>query len=192
MAIGFSFRQQLMGEWIVARGFLVEQFDQLFANLAILSPLVDALSVVTTDLQGNPIFTVGYTASSVLTTNAAGTPSFGSTLPMPLAFASGTVLSPPALTISVNNYAPTGFAAASIIRITATGAVDITGITAASANTFHLLVNIGTNTITLKHASGSSTAANRFRCPSAGDVSLTGSSAVWIWYDVASTVWQVF
>lgn len=192
MPVAFDFRQQLMGDWIVARGFLVEQLDRLYANLAILSPLVDALGVQTTDLSGNPIFSVGYTPSSILATNAAGTPSFTALLPMPFGFATAALLTPAALTVSVNDYAPTGLAAAAIVRLSATGPVDMTGLLAASSNLIRLLVNVGANTITLKHASGSSSAANRFRGPSAGDVSLTASSAVWIWYDVTSAVWQVF
>lgn len=192
MPLGFDFRQQLMGDWPIARGFLQEQFDRLYANLSILSPLVDALAVTATDLSGNPIFTVGYTASSVLATSAAGTPAFTQLLPMPLAFVGTTVLSPAALVANTNDYAPTGIAAAAIVRLTATGAIDLTGITAASTNTTKLLANIGANTITLKHASASSSAANRFRCPSATDVALTTGSTVQLWYDTASSVWQVF
>lgn len=192
MPVSFDFRQQLLGEWFTARAFLVEQFDRLYANLAILSPLVDALGITATDLAGNPIFTVGYTASSALMTNPSGTPAFTQLLPFPLGFTAATVLTPAVLAVNTNNYAPTGFAAASIVRLAASAPVDLTGITASSTNVIKLLANVGTQTITLKHASGSSSAANRFRGPSAADVSLTASSTVQVWYDTASTVWQVF
>lgn len=192
MPLSFDFRQQLMGEWYTARGFLVEQLDRLYANLAILAPLVDALGTTATDLAGNPIFTVGYTASSVLTTDPTGAPAFTKMLPTPLAFTTATVLTPPALAVNTNNYTPTGLSTAAIVRLAASAPVDLSGLGAAATHTFKLLANVGANTITLKHASGSSAAANRFRCPSAADVSLTTSATVWVWYDLASTVWQVF
>lgn len=167
----FDFRHELQGEWATARGFLVEQFDRLYAYLGAI-------------FSGVP--------SAVLATDAAGTPSLTTLLPMPLGFAQATILTPLTLAVSTNNYAPAGLAGAAVVRMSASGAIDLTGLQAGSANTLRLLVNAGSaNTITLKHASASSQAANRWRCSGAADIALGPGSARWIWYDASFAVWQV-
>lgn len=178
MPISFDFRQELYGDWATARAFLVEQFDRLFAGLGLLQPLGAAVTAAT------PV-------PSILTVTAAGTPLLATALPVPLSYASANVFTPTALAANTNNYGPNGIATAGILRLSATGAVDLTGIVAPSSYLFRIVVNVGASTITLKHASASSAAANRFRCPGAVDKALTTGLAVWTWYDATSAVWQV-
>lgn len=106
-----------------------------------------------------------------------------------------TAITPPALTASQNDYEPSGLATAQWIRISSTTAVNLTGLKAGSVGDVILLTNIGSNTITLVHASASSAEANRFRCPGAGDFALATQESVWVigdrFYDGSAMVWRL-
>ncbi len=192
MPATIDFETQLRGPWETASGFLVEQLELLQAQIAPIFPLITGIQNLANATAANAIIGItGYPASSVLVTDSAGSPSFSATLPCPLGFMAATVITPSSLTVNTNDYAPTSLQAAAVLRVSATGAVDLTGLVAAATPHAKLLINVGTQTITLKTASGSSAAANRWRCPGAVDFSLTAGTAVWIFYDLASTVWQV-
>jgi hypothetical protein len=99
------------------------------------------------------------------------------------------VVSPAEITSNQNNYSPgTG----DIVRLTSDAARDITGLVAGTSGQVRLLVNVGSHAITLKHANGSSDAANRFVVPWAGDCVLpaSGGSAM-IVYDATTERWRV-
>lgn len=111
------------------------------------------------------------------------------------------VITPSALTVSTNDWAPTDIAGAYAVRVSSTGAIDLTGIyTGGTGDTplpgsnapgrELLLVNIGANTITLKH-DATSTAAYRFLCPGSVDFSLTANTCASLWYDTTSARWRV-
>lgn len=107
-------------------------------------------------------------------------------------------ISPTALAANTNDWNPTGLANASVIRMDASGAIDLTGISVASIVTglgdgrVLLLCHIGaSNNVTLKHQSASSSAAHRFTCANATDVTLRPLGSVWLWYDLTSTTWRV-
>jgi hypothetical protein len=88
------------------------------------------------------------------------------------------------LTISAN---------ASYFRISSSVNTDITGInsTGAADGRLVIVVNVGTNTITLKHQDGSSAAANRFDLPGGGDVILGPRGTATIIYDGAASRWNL-
>jgi hypothetical protein len=176
MAINFG--AQLRGTWDEAKGFLVAELTLLQAQLAPLFDFAHGLQSPTP-------------ATSILVTDGTGTASLQSALPCPLAFQTTARISPAPITSSTNNYNPPGWAAAALVRITATGAVNLTGATAVLNTGLKLLVNIGSNTITLTNADTNSNAANRWRCAGGSSVSLTAGRSVWIWYDLTSAVWQV-
>lgn len=69
MGFTLQYRDKLYGAWDTAQGFLVQQLDALVASLTSLGPLQDSL-------------TAPYPASSVLVTDASGTPSWKTTLPV--------------------------------------------------------------------------------------------------------------
>lgn len=102
----------------------------------------------------------------------------------------------PAAVISVlttgsqNNYAPSGWSTCFGCRLTPSGTLNITGFAAAGGNLV-FVTNLGPNTITLKHASVSSTATNRIECPGAVDFALTNLKSCWMYYDSSSQVWRV-
>lgn len=88
------------------------------------------------------------------------------------------VYAPSPLQASVNNYTENvrGFANASLLSLSATTAVNVTGLTGATANRELTLLNTGAAAITLKNASGASLAVNRFQL--GADVILAQNQAV--------------
>lgn len=70
----------------------------------------------------------------------------------------------PALPANTNDYFINnrGFVNASVLYVSATGAINLTGLVGATANRELLLFNTSANIITLKNASGLSALANRF------------------------------
>lgn len=99
-----------------------------------------------------------------------------------------TVTSPSQITSSQNDYAG---ATADINRITSDAARDITGIAAGTDGQAILLINVGSFTITLKHQSASSTAANRIIVPWAGDYAIPASGSATLVYDNTTARWRV-
>jgi hypothetical protein len=87
----------------------------------------------------------------------------------PLFIDSGAILVPPALTVGVNNYAPTGFASAVVLQLSADtgvpGTKTITGLAGGSVGRVIFITNDrgGGDEIILASESGSSDAANRFK-----------------------------
>ena len=191
MPITVEFLEQLRGPWETASGFLCDQMEIQQAQLAAVFPLIEGIQSDVSALESNDFSaTTGYSVSSILTTDSAGTPGFTSVLPAPIAFSGARILSPPDLTVNTDDWSPTGLSAAAIIRIAATGAVNLTGMAAALTAQFKLLINVGTNTITVKNLT-TSLAVNQFRCPGNADFSLTRGTATWLWYDRTSSLWQV-
>lgn len=103
------------------------------------------------------------------------------------------ILTPTQLTLSTNDWAPAGLAGALVVRISASGAINLTGIKNPETGTPRLLflTNIGTQTITLKHGSASSVAANRFALPAAADRLLTQNAGALLQYDITDSVWRL-
>lgn len=100
--------------------------------------------------------------------------------------------SPTAISSSQNDYAP---GVADVLYLTSSSNVNLTGLVAGTDGFAVLLMNVnaaGGNRITLKHESSSSTAANRFRSASGGDVVLyaDGGSALAVYHAGASR-WRV-
>jgi hypothetical protein len=101
-----------------------------------------------------------------------------------------TTLDCAALTVSTNNYAPTDGAINGVWRISATGAIDMTGIDVSVWDSVSrdgrviILHNVGSNTITLKDESASSTAANRFALTA--DLALDADAMTMLQYDGTS------
>lgn len=101
----------------------------------------------------------------------------------------GGVLSPAAITVSQNNYSPAGLSTCTVLRLTSTGPVNITGLTApATGQQLVLISNIGSNTITLTNEDASSTAANRFDLT--GNTAIVASQSALLFYDTTSSRWR--
>ena len=93
-----------------------------------------------------------------------------------------------------DDFGPAGWTNASVARLAATGAQDVTGFDAAGLPGTALrkkLINVGASDITLKHQDGSSAAANRILIPGGADLIMQANDAVDIFYDLADTRWRV-
>lgn len=99
------------------------------------------------------------------------------------------VVTPTSLAADANDWA---IGTGDVFRVAGTAARNITGITAGTSGQAILLVNVGSFALTLKHQSASSSAANRFTVPWAGDCILAanGGNAVLV-YDGTSSTWRV-
>jgi hypothetical protein len=98
------------------------------------------------------------------------------------------VVSPAEITADQNNYAPTGHAAAFVLRLTADEARTITGLAGGVAGRMLLLCNVGAEPITLANADTDSSEANRFAL--ADDYTLEPGAACWLYYDGTSSRWR--
>ena len=94
----------------------------------------------------------------------------------------------PTISAHTHNWAPTDFATCEVIRLTATGSYDLTGIAGGSkGRTIALFVISGT--VTLRHASASSLGANRFLI--GADAVLAAGYGATLMYDSISAVWRL-
>jgi hypothetical protein len=97
-------------------------------------------------------------------------------------------LSPSQITSNQNDYAPTGIAAASLLRLSTDASRDITGLTTGVSGRLVCIHNVGSNNIVLKDESASSTAANRFALQS--DITLSADGVVIFQYDATTSRWR--
>ena len=98
-------------------------------------------------------------------------------------------ISPSQITGSQNNYNPSGLATANTMRLTSDGAYNITGLNAQSDGHLLLVVNVGSNTLTLKDEDAASSAANRFALTH--DFALPAAGAAILRYDATATRWHL-
>lgn len=103
-----------------------------------------------------------------------------------------TVISPAQLTANTDNYAPSNLATSRALRLSTDASRNLTGIAAPAAGelTEHIIVNVGSFDLVLKH-DVTSTAANRFYAPGSVDFTLVANSSVLIRYDSTSSRWRI-
>lgn len=110
------------------------------------------------------------------------------------AFKMTNVITPAQITANQDNYAPTGYETASVIRLTTNGYYTISGLAGGVDGKIVILVNANSSSdgIDLLHDT-TSTAANRFYTPSNGNYGhyLYPGSAVTLYYDGTSSRWIV-
>lgn len=103
-----------------------------------------------------------------------------------------TAISPAAITGSNNDYAPTAFATAAVVRQDLSADATLTGLAGGAGGRVVTIVNLhATNVLTLAH-DVTSTAANRFTLPEAKNLRLVGAgSYATLWYDATASRWRV-
>lgn len=103
------------------------------------------------------------------------------------------VISPTQITANQNNYAPTGLASASRLRLDANAAYNITGIDKSvfeePSGAVFVLSNISAYNLTLKNGDGSSSANNRFSL--AADFVLVAGGSCVLMYDNTTLKWRL-
>lgn len=100
-------------------------------------------------------------------------------------------VSPTALAADTNDYDPGSLDQVTRLSIGSTGAVNLTGIVAQSEGVMIWLHNRLGFSITLKHNSAGSAAANRFFGPNSADVVLRQNGSVWLLYDATHAAWLI-
>jgi hypothetical protein len=103
----------------------------------------------------------------------------------------GPILTPTTLDANTNNWQPANMATAFILRTFASTPINLTGLAAGVAGRLLILLNASANTITLKHASGSSGAGNQFLLPNGADLVLGTWESAWLTYDATDGYWLV-
>lgn len=102
------------------------------------------------------------------------------------------IISPTSIGANTNDYAPTSLSTATRIRLTSSGAFNITGLTGGASGRVITLANIGSNNLTLTHDDALSTAANRFFIRGSASFVLTPNKIAFLQYDSTSSRWRVF
>lgn len=102
------------------------------------------------------------------------------------------IITPSQITSNQNDYAPTGYADASIYRITSDAARAITGLAGGASGLIKVLFNVGNFAITLSSESASSLAANRFFFVDTSliDRVLAPGMGIVLIYDSTSSRWR--
>lgn len=106
------------------------------------------------------------------------------------------IITPPLITAAtVNDYAPTGFSTAAILRLSAdTGGTIITGLAGGLTGKIIIIYNVGSNIIQLTNDDGAtSTAANRFVFIGSGtdaNVYINPNGLIILQYDITSARWH--
>jgi hypothetical protein len=98
------------------------------------------------------------------------------------------VISPAELTANTDDWAPTGFATASVIRVSTDATRQLSGIAGGAAGRVIALHNVGANALVLMN-NVTSTAANRFLLTD--DVPLAADQSVLLQYDGTSSRWRM-
>src|ERR1051326_4828120 len=90
---------------------------------------------------------------------------------------------------NLNNYTYTSNA--HMQRWSSGAAIDVTGMVRGQVDgQTHFIVNVGSNNITLKHESASSTAGNRFLNSTGADIVLAANEAIFVIYDSTTARWR--
>lgn len=96
----------------------------------------------------------------------------------------------PTITGNQDNYSPTGWATATIVRLTTDGTPRVINGLATSTVRRKLLINVGPQIITLKHLASGQVAGNQIDTAGNSDFALHPGDAVTVVYDTTSAVWR--
>lgn len=97
-------------------------------------------------------------------------------------------ISPSSISADQNDYNPTGLSSSTILKLTSSTDVNITGIQNGTDGRILVVLNVGSNNITLKNSSVSSSAVNRFLFDA--DVILAANNSITLIYDDISSRWR--
>ena len=197
MNISLKFREQFVGDlWVVG-----EELDQLVAEINArtrVDPLTGAFSFGTgpRDITASQITLQDGAeingANLVINTGTHWTkgPWLFDLHPADVA-----ILRPPQTSGSYNDFNPQGLDTAVGMEIEPSTNTTLTGLNATQGRQRRLFLlrnRDSSRTVTLKHQSASSSAANRFDLPGAADLVIQPNGALLIWYDDSRERWTAF
>ena len=104
----------------------------------------------------------------------------------------GVIISPTAITGTVNDWAPTGLATALYVNVSLSGTTTLNGLTGGTAGRTICLLNSSASNLTIAHAAGASAAANRFSMVGATSLVVGTGLNEWICfvYDGTASLWR--
>lgn len=102
------------------------------------------------------------------------------------------VITPTALSANVDDYSPTGWETANIVRLSTNSgtARDLLGAASVSPGELKWLINLGPGLIRIQHEQGTSSASNRFLVPSGTTFGILVNGVCGILYDASSSRWR--
>ena len=117
---------------------------------------------------------------------------FSSTVTLGASVAFAATITPTALSADQNDYTPTWWSTANLVRLSTSGGVTrtLTGAAAGASGELKWLVNLGPNVVVLDAASTSSSAANRWLHVSGTTFSIAVNGVCGILYDGTSSRWR--
>jgi hypothetical protein len=127
-------------------------------------------------------------ASVTLTNKTIDSPAVTGTADIQQAIKFTGDISPTQIAANTDDWAPTGFSTASVIRFTTDASRNLTGIAAGSEGRQVCLMNVGNFNLVLKDST-TSTAANQFAL--GADITLTPKQACTLMYDGTSSKWRI-
>jgi hypothetical protein len=98
-------------------------------------------------------------------------------------------ISPPQIAADQNDYAPTGIALSTTLKLSSDASRDISGLVDPRDGVYKVIINVGSNPIVLRNQDTRSLAANRFDF--GADVNLSGNQSATLRYDSASGKWKL-
>jgi len=102
-----------------------------------------------------------------------------------------TILTPTLITADQDDYTPTGFGPAGVLRLSTNASRTITGFGTATEQPIKHLVNVGSNDLVLSHQNSNSTAANRITTPDGQNFTISPNGTTALWYDTTSLTWRI-
>jgi hypothetical protein len=105
------------------------------------------------------------------------------------AFAFTADITPAQITANQNDYAPTGLAGATVLRLSTDASRTLTGLSGGSDGRVLDILNVGSFDLVLANESASSAAANRFAL--GGDATIAAGGGASLIYDAAASRWRV-
>lgn len=114
-----------------------------------------------------------------------------STLTFTQALASGANISPAQITANQNDYNPTGWLTAFLVRLTSDAARNITGLARDGSNLYKIVLNVGAQNIVFTNQDAASTANQRIATPNAASFTLLPGSGAHLIYDGTADRWRV-
>ncbi|MBX3519031.1 MAG: DUF2793 domain-containing protein [Xanthobacteraceae bacterium] len=97
-------------------------------------------------------------------------------------------ISPPEIGADQNDYAPSGLAGASVLRLSADASRALTGLAGGTAGRVVIVQNIGGNALQLRDENAASSAANRFALGT--DITLGANQCALLQYDDGASRWR--
>jgi hypothetical protein len=158
-------------------------------NKTLTSPVISTISNTgTVTLPTATTTLVGRDTTDTLTNKSLTAPVVTGTADVQQALTFSGDITPSQITADQNDYAPTGFSTATVVRISTDASRNITGLAGGSDGRAIFVINVGSFAAVLKDEGAGSTAANRFGF--GADLTLSSKQGCALLYDSTASRWR--